>query len=71
MKNAGSKQQISKSYDAIEVYCVGKTIKELEDAIADAETNDAEDNWDFISGSTLTSNIDYLKAIVKAAKAAK
>lgn len=71
MKIAGSKQQISKSYDAIEAYCVGKTIKELEDAIADAEANDAEDNWDFISGSTLTSNIDYLKAIVKAAKAAK
>lgn len=68
MKKAGSKQQISKSYDAIEDYCVGKTIKELEDAI---EANDAKDNWDFISGSTLTSNIDYLKAIVKAAKAAK
>lgn len=64
MEVAGSKQQISESYDAIEKYCIGKTVADLEDVINDGE-------WDVISGSTLTGNLGYLQAIVEAAKAAE
>lgn len=71
MKRAGSKQQISESYDAIEKFCVGKTVKELEDVINKIKNSDKEDGWDVISGSTLTGNQGYLESIVKAANAAK
>lgn len=71
MKIAGSKQDIALSYDAIEKFCIGKTIKELEDVIKGIKNDTSEDAWDVISGSTLTGNQGYLESIVKAAKAAK
>ena len=49
-------------------FCIGKTIKELEDVIEGIKNDTSEDAWDVISGSTLIGN-RYLESIVKAAKA--
>ncbi len=67
MKRAGSTTQIAASYNAIEAYVAGKTIAELEAATADA---DAAAFVDTVSGATLADSVNYVKAIIEAAKAA-
>lgn len=67
MQRAGSTVQIAANYNAIEAYVAGKTIAELEAATTDA---DAAAFVDTISGATLTDSLNYVKAIIVAAKAA-
>ena len=65
MAEAGSTQALVASYKAIEDFCVGKTVAELEEAIADKT---AEDMVDAVTSSTLQDTLGYLKAIIEAAK---
>ena len=65
MQRAGSKVQIAANYVAIEAFVAGKTIAELEEAVA-AEGFGA----DAVSGATLADTANYVKGIIAAAKAA-
>ena len=59
---AGSTVSIADNYDAIEKFCVGKTIKELEDVA------NSENPVDAVSGATLVDTKGYLEAIIEVAK---
>ncbi len=65
MVKAGSTQNLSVSYDAIQAFCIGKTIADLEATVA------LENVLDAVSGSTLADTKGYLMGIIEAAKAAK
>jgi hypothetical protein len=65
--HAQATKKLSQSYVAIEEFCVGKTIKELEDIVAKTK----EQVVDEVSGSTLVDTQGYIKSVIAAAKAAK
>ncbi|HWQ51673.1 MAG TPA: hypothetical protein VN369_07720 [Terriglobales bacterium] len=67
--NGGATQRIDTSFDAIEDYCVGMTVGEL-DTWVSGSTKDTGTPTDAITGSTLTDTASYVKAIAEAAKAA-
>ena len=64
MQRAGSKVQIAANYNAIEAFVVGKTIEQLEAAVA------VEGFADVVTGATLADTPNYVKGIIAAAKAA-
>ena len=63
---AGSTVTIANNYAAIEAFCVGKTVAELEAAIAGLDTTTAVDA---VSGATLVNTLGYLQSVLQAAKA--
>ncbi len=65
MMRAGSTVQIAASYDAIEAFVVGKTVAELEAAVAGSDSL-----TDAVSGATLADTTGYVCAVIAAAKAA-
>ena len=65
---AGSTVALDKNYDLIQAYCVGKTVAELEAALAPMATQDA---IDAVSGATLVDTLGYLQGLLAAAKAAQ
>ena len=73
----GATQPLLTSYQAIEAFVTGKTIAQVEAAIADltAKLEGKEDAdkkpiiMDTVSGSTLVDTMGYLQALVAAAKA--
>ena len=67
---AGSTVALDVSYDLIQAFCVGKTVAELEAAIA-AFNGDATAAVDAISGATLVDTLGYLQGLLAAAKAAQ
>ncbi len=68
MANAGSTIALNVNYDAIQAFCVGKTVAELEAAI---EGKTATEMVDAVSGATLVDTLGYLQGLLAAAKAAK
>lgn len=66
-EKAQSTVAIDKNFDAIEQFCVGKTIAEVQAEI----DKKAEAAADAITGATLADTNGYLAAIVAAAQAAK
>ncbi len=64
MVKAGSTQNLAVSYDAIQAFCAGKTIAELEAAAGLDNVVDA------VSGSTLADTKGYLMGVIEAAKSA-
>ena len=67
---AGSTVALDVNYDLIQEFCVGKTVSELEAAIA-GFGGDATKAVDAISGATLVDTLGYLQGLLAAAKAAK
>lgn len=65
--NGGATQTLGTSYKAIEAFCVGKTVAELEAAI-EGKTAEEVLEQDVVSSSTLTDTLGYLQAIIEAAK---
>ncbi len=65
MAKSGSTVALKDNYAAIEAYCTGKTIAELEAAIAG---KDAAGAVDLVTGCTLVDTLGYLNAIIAAAK---
>lgn len=63
---AGSTVTIANNYAAIEAFCVGKTVAELEAAIAGLDNTTAVDA---VSGATLVNTLGYLQSVLQAAKA--
>ena len=71
MQRAGSTVQIAANYDAIEKFCVGKTIAELEE-ILDKYTEETKAEFvDVVSSATTADTLNYAKGILAAAKATK
>lgn len=68
MKKAGSTVALDVNYDMIQAFCVGKTVAELESAIAPLTKETAVDA---VTGATLTDTLGYLQGLLAAAKAAK
>ena len=68
MAKAGSTVALDVNYDYIQAFCVGKTVAELEAAIAGMT---AETAVDAVSGATLVDTYGYLQGLLAAAKAAK
>lgn len=68
MTKAGSTVALDVNYDYIQAFCVGKTVAELEAAIAGLT---AETAVDAVSGATLVDTYGYLQGLLAAAKAAK
>ncbi|QEJ95310.1 hypothetical protein FUT79_08920 [Treponema phagedenis] len=62
-----STKPIAANFDAIEAFCIGKTIAEVED-VANKSNIKA---MDAVSGATLVDTKGYLSAVVAAAKNAK
>ncbi len=69
MQRRGSTVQIAANYDAIEAFCVGKTIAELEDIVAGYTEETKGDFIDAVSSATLADSLNYVKGILAAAKA--
>ena len=67
---AGSTVALDVNYDLIQDFCVGKTVAELEAAIA-GFNGDAAAAVDAVSGATLVDTLGYLTGLLEAAKAAK
>ena len=63
--NGGATQELATSYKAVEAFCVGKTVAELEAAI---EGKVAEDMADVVTSSTLVDTLGYIQAVIEAAK---
>jgi len=70
MANAGSTVALDVNYDLIQAFCVGKTVTELEAAIA-GFGGEATAAVDAVSGATLVDTLGYLQGLLAAAKAAK
>ena len=68
MAKAGSTIALDANYDAIEAFVTGKTIAELEAAVAG---KDATAMVDAVSGCTLVDTLGYVNGLIEAAKAAK
>jgi len=66
--HAGSTVALVDNYKAIEAYCVGKTVAELEAILAGT---DKAGMVDAVSGATLVDTYGYISGIVAAAKAAE
>lgn len=65
-EKGGATQDVITNFDAIEAYCIGKTIAEVQ-----ATVDKGEKATDAVSGATLSDTAGYLAAILEAAKAAK
>ena len=65
---AGSTVALDVSYDLIQAFCVGKTVAELETAIAPLTKETAVDA---VTGATLVDTLGYLQGLLAAAKAAQ
>ena len=70
MAGAGSTVALDVNYDLIQAFCVGKTVSELEAAIA-GFGGDKQVAVDAVSGATLVDTLGYLQGLLAAAKAAK
>ncbi|MBR3763335.1 MAG: hypothetical protein IKK57_02140 [Clostridia bacterium] len=70
MTKAGSTVALDVNYDLIQAFCVGKTVAELEAAIA-GFNGDAQAAVDAITGATLVDTLGYLQGLLAAAKAAQ
>ena len=70
MAAAGSTVALDVNYDLIQAFCVGKTVAELEAAIA-GFGEDKTAAVDAISGATLVDTLGYLTGLLEAAKAAQ
>ena len=70
MAKSGSTVALDVNYDLIQEFCVGKTVSELEAAIA-GFAGDKQTAVDAISGATLVDTLGYLQGLLAAAKAAK
>ena len=70
MQKAGSTVALDVNYDLIQAFVVGKTVSELEAAIA-GFGGDATKAVDAVSGATLVDTLGYLQGLLAAAKAAK
>ena len=70
MQRAGSTVALDVNYDLIQAFVVGKTVSELEAAIA-GFGGDATKAVDAVSGATLVDTLGYLQGLLAAAKAAK
>ena len=70
MAAAGSTVALDVNYDLIQAFVVGKTVSELEAAIA-GFGGDATKAVDAVSGATLVDTLGYLQGLLAAAKAAK
>ena len=68
MKKAGSTVALDVNYDLIQAFCVGKTVAELETAIAPLTKETAVDA---VTGATLVDTLGYLQGLLAAAKAAQ
>lgn len=68
MAAAGSTVALDVNYDAIQAFCVGKTVAELEAAINGMTKESAVDA---VTGATLVDTYGYLTGLLEAAKAAK
>ena len=65
MKKAGSTVPLDQNYAAIEAFCTGKTVAELE---AFLEGKDKPAVVDAVSGATLVDTMGYINAVIAAAK---
>ncbi|MFS0864814.1 hypothetical protein [Fredinandcohnia sp. 179-A 10B2 NHS] len=65
---AGATNTIEDNYAAIEKYVTGKTIKDIEEVLAD---HSPEEMVDVVSGATLADTYGYVKTFIEAAKATK
>ena len=70
MQKAGSTVALDVNYDMIQAFCVGKTVAELEAAIA-GFGGEAQAAIDAVSGATLADTLGYLQGLLAAAKAAQ
>ena len=70
MQKSGSTVALDVNYDLIQAFCVGKTVAELEAAIA-GFGGDATKAVDAVSGATLVDTLGYLQGLLAAAKAAQ
>ena len=70
MQRAGSTVALDVNYDLIQAFVVGKTVSELEAAIA-GFGGDATKAVDAVSGATLVDTLGYLQGLLAAAKAAQ
>ncbi|MBQ4579879.1 MAG: hypothetical protein IJA83_04400 [Clostridia bacterium] len=70
MQKSGSTVALNVNYDLIQAFCVGKTVSELEAAIA-GFSGEAQAAIDAVSGATLVDTLGYLQGLLAAAKAAK
>lgn len=69
MKAAGSTITYANNLKAIEDFAIGKTLAEIEEAIADlGELGEDDDITDVVSGATFVDTDGYLQAIVDTAK---
>ena len=68
-EKAGSTVAYADNFKAIEDFCEGKTVAELESVLSSTPAEKMP--VDTVSGSTLADTAGYIKAIVDAAKAAK
>ena len=71
MQRAGSTVQIADNYDAIEKFCVGKTIAELEEILGAYNADNKAEFIDAVSGATTADTLGYMQGILAAAKATK
>ena len=71
MQRAGSTVQIAANYNAIEAFCVGKTIAELEEILGGYTAETKADFIDAVTGATTADTLGYAQGILAAAKAAK
>ena len=69
MQKSGSTVALDVNYDLIQDFCIGKTVAELEAAIA-GFGGDATKAVDAISGATLVDTLGYLQGLLAAAQAA-
>ena len=70
MAAAGSTVALDVNYDLIQDFCVGKTVAELEAAVA-GFGEDKTAAVDAVSGATLVDTLGYLQGLLAAAKAAQ
>ena len=71
MQRAGSTVQIAANYNAVEAFCTGKTIAELEEILGGYTADTKADFIDAVSGATTADSLGYAQGILAAAKAAK
>ena len=70
MANAGSTVALDVNYDFVQAFAEGKTVAELEAAIA-GFNGDKQAAIDAVTGATLADTLGYLQGILEAAKAAQ
>lgn len=64
-------QSLATSYDAIEAFVIGKTIEELEAAVAGYTEDNKADFIEVVSGATITDTLKYTLVLLEAAKNAQ